>query len=142
MHATHFNACNKCDPSSAASQDLSRTKLIVWTPNITRIFNSNTSSFFAAWQDFIQVREFCYELELLGTPWEHHPFFSSHAAVKAAMPVAATYSDLVRLLLMHNHGGLWLDNDMVLYRVRRTFGPGFVVRDSSTGLKGSQAVLI
>jgi hypothetical protein len=76
-------------------------------------------AFLHTWRSVIQVRQFDYDAELRGTPWAGHPFFGNHSAVRAAMRAPATYSDLVRMLLLHNHGGLWLDNDIILYRVSR-----------------------
>jgi hypothetical protein len=96
-------------------------------------------AFLHTWRSVIQVRQFDYDAELRGTPWAGHPFFGNHSAVRAAMRAPATYSDLVRMLLLHNHGGLWLDNDIILYRVSRCVwgggGGGRGVMLRGTGLK-------
>ena len=65
--------------------------------------------FFREFGDNISVRRFDYGKEVKGTVLEEDPYFGSEATVRAAIPAGkmASYSDLVRYILLHNYGGLW-----------------------------------
>ena len=92
------------------SQDLSRTRLILWADNPATIVNSDTRPFFTAFSENIIVRRFDYAAEVVGTPLGGHAYFGSAAAIKASLPAErgmAVFSDLVRYLLLHKYGGLW-----------------------------------
>jgi hypothetical protein len=103
-------------------QDVRRTRLTVWTPSRQHLLAGSpaVAAFFHTWRAHVELREFHYDAQVARTPWATDPFFGNHTAVRAAMIAPATYSDVVRLLLLHNHGGLWLDNDIILYRVGDT----------------------
>ncbi len=63
-----------------------------------------------------QVRVFKYPEAIQGTPLAGDPYYGrDEAAVRAKMP-HATFSDIVRNLVLFRHGGVWLDNDAVLLR--------------------------
>ena len=55
------------------------------------------------------MRKFDYEREIKGTVLEGDPYFGSEKIVRATVPDGkmASYSDLVRYVLLHNYGGLW-----------------------------------
>ena len=65
--------------------------------------------FFANFQDKVSVKQFNYRTEVQGTVLEGDPYFGGEKTVKAAIPPGktASYSDLVRYILLHNYGGLW-----------------------------------
>ncbi len=91
-------------------QDLSRTELWLWTDNAAGIVTPDTLPFFLAFEGLISIKVFDYAEQVAGTPLEGHAYFGSEAAIKASLPQErrmAVYSDLVRYLLLHNHGGLW-----------------------------------
>lgn len=55
------------------------------------------------------MRKFDYAAEVKGTVLEGDAYWGSEATVKASVPEGkmASYSDLVRYILLHNYGGLW-----------------------------------
>ena len=65
--------------------------------------------FFTNFQDKVSVKQFNYDTEIKGTVLEGDAYFGSEKTVKAAIPArkTASYSDLVRYVLLHNYGGLW-----------------------------------
>ena len=71
--------------------------------------NNDTRPFFEGFASNIRVRKFDYGAEVNGTALEGDAYFGSEAAIKASVPKGkpASYSDLVRYILLHNHGGLW-----------------------------------
>jgi hypothetical protein len=69
------------------------------------VVNQHTAGFFAAFSQVIEVREFDYAQQIKGTPWESDPFLGNHSLVRQYMPDAGAYTDLVRILLLHNYGG-------------------------------------
>ena len=90
-------------------QDLNKTRLILWTDDPATLLTAETAPFFDSFAGSIDVQRFDYAEQVEGTPLDGDAFFGSEAAVKAALPPdkLASYSDLVRYLLLHNHGGLW-----------------------------------
>lgn len=70
---------------------------------------SHLQDFFNNFRDQISVRKFDYEREIKGTVLEGDPYFGSEKIVRATVPDGkmASYSDLVRYVLLHNYGGLW-----------------------------------
>ena len=72
-------------------------------------FLDGMQDFFRDFGDNISVRRFDYGREVKGTVLEGDPYFGSEATVRAAIPAGkmASYSDLVRYILLHNYGGLW-----------------------------------
>ncbi|GBF93069.1 hypothetical protein Rsub_05680 [Raphidocelis subcapitata] len=97
------------------TQDLDRSRLTLWTHSESAVVTNDTAPFFERWAGQISVRVFDYGAEVAGTPLEGHPFFGDHAAVKAAMIAPATYTDLLRLVILHNYGGAWVDYDLIFY---------------------------
>jgi hypothetical protein len=83
--------------------------LILWAEEPADIVNNNTRPFFEGFARNIAVRRFNYSAELRGTVLEGDPYFGSEAAIRASVPKGkpASYSDLVRYVLLHNYGGLW-----------------------------------
>ena len=53
----------------------------------------------------LDLRVFEYEKEIAGTPLEGHEFFRNHSRVRRAMIAPATYTDLLRVVILHNYGG-------------------------------------
>ena len=66
---------------------------------------SETKPFFEAFQRFIHLHHFNYSEEVRGTPFEEDSFFGDEGVLKRHLNHSATYSDLVRMLLLHNYGG-------------------------------------
>lgn len=96
-------------------QDLRHAHMYLWVPNLEAVYNSNTSAFLDAFSDYITIRLYDYDVEVEGTPWDGDDFFGNGTLVKEYMPAPGSYSDVVRLMLLHKYGGLWMDNDVVLY---------------------------
>ena len=96
-------------PGCYLLQDLGKTRLILWTDDPELILTSSTRSLFAGFSQNIRVQRFDYAAEVGGTPLEGDAYFGSERAVKASLPPdkPASYSDLVRYILLHNYGGLW-----------------------------------
>ena len=90
-------------------QDLGKTRMILWADDPELILTGSTRPFFAGFSQNIRVQRFDYEAEVGGSLLEGHAYFGSERAVKASLPPdkPASYSDLVRYLLLHNYGGLW-----------------------------------
>lgn len=90
-------------------QDLRNTELILWADDPDSIVNNNTRPFFEGFASNIRVHKFDYAAEVQGTVLEGDPYWGSEAAIRASVPEGklASYSDLVRYILLHNHGGLW-----------------------------------
>lgn len=91
-------------------QDLAKTELWLWTDDPAGIVTQETLPFFMAFEGHISIKLFDYAEQAAGSPLEGHAYFGSEAAIKASLPRErrmAVYSDLVRYLLLHNHGGLW-----------------------------------
>lgn len=96
------------------TQDLRRTQLIIWTDNSTMKLLAN-NQFFKKCHPYIQVQVFDYEYEIRNTPLEKHSFFHSGGSLLRVLG-ASTFSDIVRNLLLHNYGHVWLDNDALPLR--------------------------
>ncbi|BDA47547.1 hypothetical protein COCOBI_10-3950 [Coccomyxa sp. Obi] len=116
------------------TQDLRNTELILWSDDPDSIVNNDTRPFFEGFASNIKVRKFDYAAEVKGTVLEGDAYFGSEAAIKASVPEGkmASYSDLVRYILLHNYGGLWIDGDTVLmqdvYGVTVKVGYQFAMR--------------
>ena len=89
--------------------------MMIWIPEPELVYNNKTSAFFDAFSDYITLQQFDYDAEVQGTPWEGDQFFGNGTLVKQMMPAPGSYSDVVRIMLLHKYGGLWMDNDVVLY---------------------------
>eukprot|EP00877_Chromochloris_zofingiensis_P011226 jgi/Chrzof1/6357/Cz18g05160.t1 len=95
------------------TQDLRHTKMIIWSPHVDQLLPNQTKTFFESYKQYIEVRAWNYSQQIIGTPWEKDPFFGDHALVQKHLDTSATYADIVRLLLLHNYGGLWMDDDVI-----------------------------
>ncbi len=115
MHDILFASRRSANPSMhdvfLERQDLSKTELILWADDPASIVNNDTRPFFEGFASNVRVRKFDYGAEVKGTVMEGDAYFGSEAAIKASVPEGkpASYSDLVRYILLHNHGGLWCD---------------------------------
>lgn len=80
---------------------------VVWV--VANTSGYNLQDFFTYFQDKVSVKQFNYDIEIKGTVLEGDAYFGSEKTVKAAIPPrkTASYSDLVRYVLLHNYGGLW-----------------------------------
>jgi hypothetical protein len=103
------------------TQDLRHSKLVLWAPSRAAVYDKRTAPFFDAFRDYVSIRTLDWAREVVGTPFEGDPFFGDHQTVLGAFTKLASYSDVVRALVLHNYGGMWLDNDMVLFRYVRTW---------------------
>ena len=65
--------------------------------------------FFSNFRDKVSVKKFDYGKEIKGTVLEGDKYFGSEKVVRAFIPPGkmASYSDLVRYILLHNYGGPW-----------------------------------
>lgn len=69
--------------------------------------NANTSAFLDYWSaaGAITLRVFDHAAEVKGTPLEEHPLFADPVKLKRVMFTPATYTDVLRLIILHNYGG-------------------------------------
>lgn len=96
--------CCACFP--APVQNLARAHLYLWVADAAKVVVPNkTEEFFREFSDYITVREFRYDEAIRGTPWEGDKFFGNGTLVQSMMPEAGSYTDLVRILVLNNHGG-------------------------------------
>ena len=99
------------------TQNLFKTQLWLWTDEPSEIINDNTRDFFTTFSDVVTVKKFHWDTEVQQTPLADHPYFSNHFQVRSDFEdFLAGYGDLVRHMLLYNHGGLWIDTDVVLLR--------------------------
>lgn len=89
-------------------QDRDRSHLTLWTyPDDPPLRNANTTAFLDHWvaAGDISIRAFDYNEQVKGTPLEGDAVFGEYGRLRKAMVTMATYTDVVRLLLLHNYGG-------------------------------------
>ena len=87
-------------------QDLKHTELHIWSESLDRVVTSQTRSYFKTYKKFIHLHHFNYKTEVKGTPFEGDMFFGADVGIiKGHLGHPATYSDLVRIILLHNYGG-------------------------------------
>eukprot|EP00879_Flechtneria_rotunda_P011521 GHRR01012035.1.p1 GENE.GHRR01012035.1~~GHRR01012035.1.p1 ORF type:complete len:352 (+),score=65.71 GHRR01012035.1:946-2001(+) len=99
------------------TQNLHMAKLVLWVPSIEAVVQYNTSKpFFDTYADYIDIRVFDYAQEVQGTTWQDDPFFGNGTLVKSMMPDLGSYTDVVRTLILHKYGGVWMDNDVIFYQ--------------------------
>lgn len=79
------------------TQDLSRSKLVLWVLDQQLVYNKITASFFSAFSDFIVLKRFVYQEQVKGTVWEQDRFFGNASLVKKWVTKAPSYANLVRL---------------------------------------------
>lgn len=92
------------------TQNLSRVKMILWVgEDDIQILRNNTTFMgrflISSVKEYVSLRVWNFTLEVRGTPLALHNMGES-----GQIPIP-TYSDIVRLLLLHNYGGFWLDTD-------------------------------
>ncbi|KAL0046400.1 hypothetical protein WJX82_011453 [Trebouxia sp. C0006] len=115
------------------TQNLFKTQLWLWTDDPSKIINPSTQEFFDTFSDVVTVKKFVWDDEVEQTPLADHPYFGNHFQVRSDFEdFLAGYGDLVRHMLLYNHGGLWVDTDVVLlrdvYPVTMQIGYQFVMR--------------
>lgn len=138
------------------TQDLERSVLTFWTSaddvqqykeylqkvkSTTKEINGSTP--FTLFEDpdysqYIEMKVFNYDEEIKATPLELSTYWRNWTAVagdigpKAALNAAPSVplSDIVRSILLHNYGGIWLDTDAVplrdLYNISVGVGLQFI----------------
>eukprot|EP00965_Chrysotila_dentata_P114510 3784691-Pleurochrysis_carterae.AAC.1 len=98
--------------SFLATQNLERTQLWVWSPrDLTG--DPNLKPFLQL--PYIKVKSYNPETEIGRTPLANHPL-RHRIAASVDRDRAWTDSDLARLLVLHNYGGVYLDGDTLLLR--------------------------
>ncbi len=98
------------------TQNLLTTNLIVWVSSIDVLVTSNTTMFFKQFKTEVLVRVFDYSEQIVGTPFENDPFFGDFDKLASSFNTVRPISDLARLLILHNFGGMWIDNNVLLLR--------------------------
>lgn len=134
------------------TQNLERSVLTFWTSasdvqryqeflKVKKDINESTS--FILFEDpeynrYIELKVFDYEEEVKTTPLELSSYWRNWTAVtgeigpRAALNAAPSVplSDIVRSILLHNYGGIWLDTDAVplrdLYNISAGVGLQFI----------------
>lgn len=101
-HSAHHTSSCLCVP---CLQNLRYAKLHLWVGNYSNVYNANTKPFFNEFKQYIEIRQFDYKSEVVGTPFAGDPFFGNSSSVRKHIPALGAYSDIVRLLLLHNYGG-------------------------------------
>ncbi|PNW85135.1 hypothetical protein CHLRE_03g173300v5 [Chlamydomonas reinhardtii] len=96
------------------TQNLHRAHMSVWVDNVTAVLEHPAGQFLHKYSEFISVRQVQWERALVGTPLQGHPFWRDAALVRKNIYTAAGFADVLRLLLLYQHGGVWLDTDVVL----------------------------
>ncbi|KAG2442766.1 hypothetical protein HXX76_002846 [Chlamydomonas incerta] len=96
------------------TQNLHKARLSVWVDNVTAALEHPAGQFLQKYSEFISVREVVWEHAVAGTPLQGHPFWRDGALVRKNIYTAAGFADVLRLLLLYQHGGVWLDTDVIL----------------------------
>ncbi|KAG2450104.1 hypothetical protein HYH02_000208 [Chlamydomonas schloesseri] len=96
------------------TQNLHRARLTVWVDNATAVLAHPAGQFLQKYAEFISVQEVVWERAVVGTPLQSHSFWRDGALVRKNIYTAAGFADVLRLLLLYQHGGVWLDTDVVL----------------------------
>lgn len=77
------------------------------------------NAFFKSFARYLRVRELPPWTGLIaGSPLEGHPFWGSYATVRKNIFTVAGFTDVLRLVLLRKYGGMWVDTDVMLLRVR------------------------
>ncbi|KAG2491638.1 hypothetical protein HYH03_010009 [Edaphochlamys debaryana] len=100
------------------TQDLSRSVLRAWVDDPGRTLDRHPGGqWLRSFEPHVQARGLPVWAELLaGTPLAGHAFWGNQSLVRERVHSLAGYADVVRLLLLHRYGGLWVDTDVVLLR--------------------------
>ncbi|KAL3136224.1 hypothetical protein ABBQ32_007236 [Trebouxia sp. C0010 RCD-2024] len=115
------------------TQNLLKTRFWLWTDDPSEIMTDDTKPFLELFSDVVKVKTFVWDDEIKDSPLESSPYFSNYAKLRSDFEDnLAGYSDLVRHVLLYQHGGLWIDNDVVLlrdvYPVTMQVGFQFIMR--------------
>jgi hypothetical protein len=99
----------------ALTQNLRRSRLILWTSAAdVAAFNSsrNGTALLAPLAPHVRLEVFDYAAQIEGTPLALSAHFRNWSALEEGMSSGKVgLSDVVRGVLLHNHGGVWLDGD-------------------------------
>ena len=95
-----------CIESYLATQNLEKTKLILWSD-----YSIEDNPLIKPYKDMIEMRVYDIRKESVGTILEgNERWFSAHDRLHYMQ------SGLLRFLVTHKYGGVWVDMDMVLLR--------------------------
>lgn len=99
------------------TQNLLKTRFWLWTDDPSKIKTDDTKPFLDLFSDVVKVKTFRWDDEIVDTPLADSPYFSNHFQIRSDFENnLAGYSDLVRHILLYQHGGLWIDSDVALLR--------------------------
>lgn len=100
------------------TQDLRRSRYQLWTAIRPEMSDTGAPlpQWFRDYHPYVSLHFFNYSTEIVGTPLEHSRHFHSWEKITNTSMGITTLSDVVRNLLLHNYGGIWLDNDAVPLR--------------------------
>ena len=89
--------------SYLATQDLKRTKLILWCENL----DDSNNPLLEPYKEHIWFKSYDVHKEAKGTPLE------GNAKLDVFQPLYYAQSDLFRILITYKYGGIWMDMDVV-----------------------------
>jgi len=95
-----------CIESYLATQNLEKTKLILWSD-----YDITNTDLIKPYKHLIDMRVYDFKKESKGTILEGNEILENANDTKHYMK-----SGILRFLVTHNYGGVWLDMDMVLLR--------------------------
>jgi hypothetical protein len=96
----------ECIKSYFATQNLKKTKLILWSD-----YDISDNPHIIPYKDYIDFRVYDPIKEAKGTPIE-----DEYEKLKATDTKHYLQSDLLRLLVLHKYGGVWVDMDIIFLR--------------------------
>lgn len=98
----------ECVKSFIATQNLEKTKLILWSD-----YDIQDNELIKPYKDLVDLRVYDAKKEAKGTPLENHPVWinSDISDTKHYMK-----SGILRFLVTHKYGGVWVDMDMIFLR--------------------------
>jgi hypothetical protein len=98
------------------TQDLRRTRLVIWTPNADDLlYDPRTAEFFRAFDRVVEVHSLWWYELVFKTPVETHTFFGNDTLLERATGKPA-FMDMLRLLALYKYGGVWLDADVIMLK--------------------------
>lgn len=95
-----------CIESYLATQDLEKTKLILWSD-----YDISDNELVKPYKDLIDMRVYDFKTESIGTLLENNEYLNGANDTKHYMK-----SGILRFLVTYKYGGVWVDMDMVLLR--------------------------
>jgi len=105
--------------SFLATQDPSLTQVIIWLDKETPTITQELELLLQSSRGRAEVRILGYHEETKGTPlegkWDEIQKRSQKFS-NGKRPAQRTISDLVRYVVLHKHGGLWFDSDVLFLR--------------------------